>query len=117
MSHPSKDRAALAVVVGSGLNALGVVRSLARGKVPIAILGPESGCAMRSRFGDKVSLSETDGEPLVAALKDIVAKTTRPPMLFLTEEKSVETVSERRSDLNRLFRHPPASGAKPSMRC
>ena len=103
MSYPSEDQAALAVVVGSGLNALGVVRSLARGHVPIVIVGPGSGCAMRSRFGAKLPLLETDGKPLIAALKDVASKASERPVLFLTEEKSVETVSERRSDLDRLF--------------
>jgi D-aspartate ligase len=95
--------APLAVVVGSDLNALGVVRSLSAGRVPIAILGPAAGCAMRSRFGHKLPLPATDGESLVASLVDIAAKAPKRPMLFLTEEKSVATVSDRRADLDGLF--------------
>ena len=58
---------------------------------------------MRSRFGDKVSLSETDGEPLVAALKDIAAKTTRPPRAVPDRGEIGRDVSERRYDLDGLF--------------
>ncbi|MYM76302.1 carboxylate--amine ligase, partial [Duganella sp. FT134W] len=38
-----------ALVVGSELNALGMLRSLAAGGVPTHVLGPADGVAMRSR--------------------------------------------------------------------
>lgn len=93
----------LAVVVGSGLNALGVIRSLARGGIPICVLGSADGCAMRSRHGQKIALGETSGTPLIRALEDLSAKTARRAVLFLTEEKSVQTISEFRAEMQERF--------------
>ncbi len=72
--------------------------------MPIAVVGPAAGCAMRSRFGRKVPLADTAGEPLVAALVAIARGAKDRPVLFLTEEKSVETVSDRRAELEGSFR-------------
>ncbi len=58
MSRRHADSQPSAVVVGSDLNALGVLRSLAAGAVPTAVIGPIEGCAMRSRYGRKVPLAE-----------------------------------------------------------
>jgi D-aspartate ligase len=89
----------LAIVVGTGLNALGVVRSLAAGEVPVVVLGPADGPAMCSRFGRKVALAETDGDELISALRREARDKDALPMVFLTEEKSVETISERRAEI------------------
>lgn len=104
MTAGSPKDGVLAVIVGSGLNALGVLRSLACGRIPLTLLGPPDGCAMRSRFGTKVALEDTHGEPLIAALRRLAKGRARRPILFLTEEKSVETVSERRDELFDLCR-------------
>jgi predicted ATP-grasp superfamily ATP-dependent carboligase len=94
-----------AVVVGDDLNALGVVRSLAVGKVPTLILGENaSGAAMHSRYGRKVLIAETSGAPLLEALARIGASASQPPVLFLTEEKSVRAVSENRDRILPQFR-------------
>jgi predicted ATP-grasp superfamily ATP-dependent carboligase len=86
-----------AVVVGGDLNALGVVRSLAAGNVPTVIVGSDSkGDAMRSRYGRKMIVTETGGQSLLDALAALATQFSQPPVLFLTEEKSVRTVSEYR---------------------
>ncbi|MGH9809929.1 MAG: FAD-dependent oxidoreductase, partial [Terriglobia bacterium] len=94
-----------AVVIGGDLNALGVVRSLAAGKVPMLVLGDDAaGPAMHSRHGHKLLVAATSGEPLLRELERIGSAAPQPPVLFLTEEKSVRTVSEHRDSILPLFR-------------
>lgn len=88
-----------AVVVGGGLNALGVVRSLGRQGVRVSVLAKNAGGqAMQSRFalksivgGDYAQLPEQ----LLALAKVLGGK----PVLFLTEEEAVRIVSESRDRL------------------
>jgi predicted ATP-grasp superfamily ATP-dependent carboligase len=83
--------------VGADLNALGVVRSLAAGGMPIVVLGGRNGgAAMDSRHGRKIAVADTGGEPLLEALSAIGGQSAERPVLFLTEEKSVRTVSGHR---------------------
>lgn len=94
-----------AVVVGGDLNALGVVRSLAAGGVPVIVVGGRGGgAAMDSRHGRKIAVADTGGEPLLEALSAIGAQTAEQPVLFLTEEKSVRSVSEHRDRIRPRFR-------------
>lgn len=95
-----------ALVVGSDLNALGMVRSLAAGGVRAHVLGPAKGVAMRSRYARRHSLEDTGGAALTRALLDFAAATGggQRPVLFLTEEKSVRTVSQQRAQLLPHFR-------------
>ncbi len=105
MSAGAEYRGAPAVVVGADLNALGLARSLAVGNMPVFIVGDRAGGpAMDSRHGRKVPVAETAGEPLLAALSGIAAQSSDRPVLFLTEEKSVRTVSEHRDQVIRGFR-------------
>jgi len=90
---------ATAVVVGDGLNALGIVRSLAERRIPMVLISSGRGPACHSRHPRHHVVSETEGEALVTALKSIAATLPARPVLFLTEEKSVTTVSERRQEV------------------
>jgi predicted ATP-grasp superfamily ATP-dependent carboligase len=97
-----------AVVVGAGLNGLGVVRSLAAGGITTHVLGRPDGIAMRSRHGHKHGLAAAGGDALVHALQQLLAlpsieKGIRP-VLFLTEESAVRTVSQRRAQILPHFR-------------
>lgn len=94
----------MAVVVGSGLNALGVVRSLAKGRVPVRLLYSEPDAAGYSRHADKTWIAGTAGDALADALRAIGEREAERPVLFLTEERSVETVSERRNEILPGFR-------------
>jgi D-aspartate ligase len=97
-----------AIVVGAGLNALGIVRSLAAGGVATHVLGRPGGIAMRSRHGCKHRLPDTAGDTLVHALQHLLALPSIPngsrPVLFLTEENVVRIVSQRRAELLPHFR-------------
>lgn len=93
-----------AVVVGSGLNALGIVRSLAMAGVPVHLLYSDVDAAVHSRFGSRQKIERTDGQVLVSSLLEIGKSTSDKPVLYLTEEKTVLTVSERRDELLPYFR-------------
>lgn len=93
-----------AVVVGSGLNALGIVRSLATAGVPVHLLYSDVDAAVHSRFASRQKIERTDGQALVSALLEIGKSAPDKPVLYLTEEKTVLTVSERRDELLPYFR-------------
>jgi predicted ATP-grasp superfamily ATP-dependent carboligase len=93
-----------AVVVGRNLNALGIVRSLAAGDVPVVLV-----CT--SRF-DVAALSRhcrievvraLSGRELIEALKALGGRFAAKPVLFLTEEDSVASLSEMGAELADLY--------------
>lgn len=90
------------VVVGGGLNALGVVRSLARGGQPSVLLAPAGGetPAAHSRY-PRVHRYHDDGpNAVVEALVRIADRPASPkPLLILTEEEKVTAVSAARQQL------------------
>lgn len=89
-----------ALVVGGGLNALGVVRSLGQSGVPVWVLDTDARSpAMRSRFGRPCAVASLEGEAFMADLRATVSRAGGPVVLFLTEEKTVSTVSALRSQL------------------
>lgn len=89
-----------AIVVGGGLNALGVVRSLGQAGVPVHVLDTDPrSSAMRSRFAAAHVVSSLDGPAFMAELQRVAARLGPQVVLFLTEEKTVNTVSECRASL------------------
>ncbi|NTV70740.1 MAG: FAD-dependent oxidoreductase [Azonexaceae bacterium] len=93
----------LAVVVGSGLNALGIVRSLALKKIPVLLVLAERDATAHTRHAKKLFIEDTAGDVLINTLLAIGQKSLDKPVLFLTEEKSVVTVSERRDEILPYF--------------
>lgn len=93
-----------ALVVGGGLNALGVVRSLGQAGVKVCVLDTEQKSpAMRSRYGIPRKVSTLEGVEFMAELKRLAPELGTRVVLFLTEEKTVATVSEYRADLPSSF--------------
>lgn len=91
-----------AAVVGGGLNALGVLRSLANAKVPVWVVAShENGSAMRSRYGTKLLVKQTEGEVFV---EELCQRVPTDAVLFLTEEATVRTVSQYRDVIQDKFR-------------
>lgn len=89
-----------AIVVGGGVNALGVVRSLGQAGAPLMVLDSESRSpAMRSRYGRKLLIAALEGDALISFLQQLAPTLNGSAMLFLTEEKTVNTISARRSEL------------------
>lgn len=98
-----------AIVIGGGVNALGIVRSLGSAGVPVILVDDDSNSpAMRSRYGHKLLAPAIEGSLLIDYLRQLASALGGPAMLFLTEEKAVNTVSERRDELplNLLIRLP-----------
>ncbi|MEY3201076.1 MAG: hypothetical protein RIR70_626 [Pseudomonadota bacterium] len=89
-----------AVVVGDGLNALGLVRSLGAAGVPVTSAAMRAGSPpARSRFARFERLASKEGGALVDELLRIVAHDHEPPVVFLTEEASVISISAHRERL------------------
>jgi predicted ATP-grasp superfamily ATP-dependent carboligase len=95
-----------AVVVGAGVNGLGVVRSLARARVPAWLLDAERRPEMHTRTAKPVQITALHGETLVEELRRL--SQTRfagvRPVLLLTQEESVRAVSHHRERLSALYR-------------
>ena len=95
----------IAVIAGLDLNGLGVVRSLAAEGVPTIALDTDLSKATAStRFGRKVKVSELSGPGFVEALQGVAARLAQKPVLFLTQEGSVETVAAAQAELVASYR-------------
>ena len=94
-----------AVVVGGTLNGLGVVRSLARGRMPIYLLDTTRWCAAGwSRHVSFVPVVALEGRGLTDPLVELGARLGCRPVLILTSDQSVNWVSEHREDIEPLYR-------------
>ncbi|ROO33066.1 FAD-dependent oxidoreductase [Salinisphaera orenii] len=95
-----------AVIVGAGLNGLGVLRSLAAAGVPSVVVGTHGDePAMRSRHGRKVFYDAAGGgEALLATLERVAAGAADRPVLILTMEESVVHVMAYYARLATRFR-------------
>ena len=89
-----------AVVVGVDLNGLGVLRSLGSAQVPLVALDTDLGRpTMATRFGHKIRADALSGPIFVDALVHLRSFFNNNPVLVLTQEASVATVSEARERL------------------
>jgi hypothetical protein len=92
------------VVVGGSLNALGVVRSLARGGMPIfLVVTTRWHTAAWSRFCHVVKIPSVKGHGLVDGLRELSTSIGKPAVLILTEDRDVEVVSTFRTELEHRF--------------
>src|SRR5690348_10952099 len=104
MHGRSSTRPVPAVVVGGTLNGLGVVRSLARGGVPVVALDTTRQCpAAWSRHCTFVQVPSLEGEALTDALVRLASRLRCRPALILTSDQSVLTVSAARGRLAPLY--------------
>src|ERR1700680_3413736 len=96
---------ALAVVVGAELNGLGVVRSLARGRVPTILVDTTRRCAsMWSRHCRTVVVDKLHGQSLIESLLNLRTMFDTQPVLMLSNESAVSTVAEHREELRNVYR-------------
>ena len=103
-----------AVVVGAGFNGLGVARSLARERVPVWLLDCDPArVELRTNAAKPLVIAAVNGETLVDELVRLGTTkfADRKPVLFLTQEESVRSVSRHRDRLASLYRInlPPAN--------
>lgn len=101
------DSPAPAVVLGAGANGLGVTRSLARARVPVWLLDTDTRRPeMYTWTAKRLQVSVLHGEALIDEL--VRLGTTRfsklRPVLFLTQEETVKSVSQHRDRLSGLYR-------------
>jgi predicted ATP-grasp superfamily ATP-dependent carboligase len=96
-----------AIVLGAGINGLGVARSLARAGVPVWLADSDARRAeMHTRVAKPLQVPALHGEALIEALERLGTTQfsgTRP-VLLLTQEETVKTVSQYRDRLVPLFR-------------
>src|SRR5256885_13638184 len=100
-----------AVVVRGELNGLGVIRSLARGGVPVVVVDTTHRHAgMWSRYCRAKRVERLHGINFVHELLDLQRELGGRPVLILTDEMAVNTVSEHRDLLAGAYRFqlPPA---------
>jgi len=96
-----------AVVLGAGANGLGVARSLARARVPTWLLDTDaSRPEMYTRAAKPLAVRALQGEVLIAELERFASTAFRGarPVLFMTREETVRTVSQQRERLAGHYR-------------
>jgi D-aspartate ligase len=94
-----------AVVVGAQGNGLGVVRSLASAGVPTIVVGDSlRDPAVWSRRCTSHLVERSFGRPLVDGLLELQESIAARPVLILTDELAVNTVSEHRVELGARYR-------------
>jgi predicted ATP-grasp superfamily ATP-dependent carboligase len=96
-----------AVVLGAGVNGLGVVRSLARADVPVWLLDSDvHSPEMRTRVARSLRIRTLHGETLIEELERLGNERFAGlrPVLFLTQEETVKMVSHHRDRLSPFYR-------------
>lgn len=99
MSTYLRSKTPHAVIVGAGLNALGVIRSLAKYSM-LTLVTEKNALVSKSRFAKKIYVSSTVNESIIDDLIALAKPLTSKPALYLTEEKTVEWVSLYRDRLS-----------------
>jgi len=91
--------------MGGTLNALGVVRSLAHGRMPIYLLETTRLCAASwSRYCKYVAVPALEGRGLIDSLIALAELLTCRPVLILTSDECVNCVSAYRREIEAHYR-------------
>jgi D-aspartate ligase len=99
-SEPTHDRHPPAVIVGADADGLAAARSLARSGVPVIMCDSDSlRPGMHSRYVSPFVLKGLSGSMLVDGLLALRPQLTTTPLLFLTSDPQVSTISECRERL------------------
>lgn len=94
----------LAIVIGSNIGALSIVRSLGRKSVQVILLTSDfSEYAAKSRYCHKVKCDILNGNTLVKELKKIANSWDQKGVLFCTSDSSVLTLAEHRKELEQFY--------------
>lgn len=89
------------MVVGAQVNGLGVVRSLATNGVPTTVVDSTlRSPAMWSRWCNSYFVERTHGRSLVDSLLELQKTIGQRPVLVVTDELAVNTVSDHRAELS-----------------
>ena len=91
-------------MVGGTLNGLGVIRSLSRARVPVFLLETTRQCpAAWSRYCVFIYTPSLEGDELIASLARLASELGCQPVLLLTSDQSVITVSAHREQISSLY--------------
>lgn len=94
-----------AVAVGGSLNALGVIRSLSQGHMPLFVVETtRQAAACWSRYCRFVTAPSLNGAPLVNTPVELGTRLRSRPVLILASDESVDTISAARSEIETLYR-------------
>lgn len=96
-----------AVVIGAGINGLGVARSLALAHVPAWLLDSDpQRPEMHTRVAKSLRVPAMHGEPLIKGLISLGKTVFREqrPVMILTQEEAVKAVSRNRETLSPYYR-------------
>src|SRR5215475_4042492 len=100
-----EPRGPAVVVGGERALGLGLVRSLGQGGVPVIVVDTDAHePAMHSRFARRIVVQSLAGRRLVDELLELAPSLHGPPVLFVTTDEMVCTVSRFRSELARAYR-------------
>ena len=95
------------VIVGFSLNGLGIVRSLAPlGAKCFILFNDKKDPCLKTRYGKKVPVPGISAEDILPAIRRIRDQTGERPVLFLTNDFTVDSVSQNRDALADLVRFP-----------
>jgi D-aspartate ligase len=93
------------VVIGGELNGLGVCRSLAIGGMPVWVVDcKRANPALWSRYAHPVLTDTLHGPRFIGFLRDLQNRIGEPPVLVITDELALLTISEHRGELEGLYR-------------
>jgi predicted ATP-grasp superfamily ATP-dependent carboligase len=92
------------VIVGGSVNSLGILRSLAPHARCLVLSDTKSHPVFKSRFGNKKLVKNTKSIDIIDELERLGKLFVEPPVLFLSEEKTVEQVSLHRERLHPYYK-------------
>ena len=96
-----------AVIVGADICGLGLARSLGQAGVPVVVVDSDARRpAMHSRYARRFIAPAIEGPGLVDGLIALSAQLEARPVLFLTSDLQVRTLSEHRDRLQQAYRIP-----------
>jgi predicted ATP-grasp superfamily ATP-dependent carboligase len=95
------------IIVGFSLNGLGIVRSLAPLGVKCFILFNEAeDPCIKTKYGEKIRVGGISAEEILPAGKKVKDTTGEKPVMFLTNDFTVDSVSRHRHLFEELVRFP-----------
>lgn len=87
-----------AVIVGADADGLGIARSLGRAGVPVIVVDTDGRRpGMHSRYARALVVKALSGPGLIDGLLALRKSIDRSPLLFLTDDRQVRSVSEHRA--------------------
>ncbi len=92
------------VIVGGSANALGILRSLAGNAHCLVLADDKNLPVFASRFGEKILVESTKSAVIIDELVRLAKSFQHAPVLLLSEEKTVEQVSQHRARLETSYR-------------